>query len=37
MLNERDQIKLITDIVGKAIDTGQIKFEQQPLPQPVAP
>ena len=35
MLNERDQINLITEIVGKAIDSGQIKFEQQPIPQPV--
>ena len=34
MLNEKQQIQLITGIVSKAIDTGQIKFEQQPLPQP---
>ena len=34
-MNDSQQIKLITEIVGKAIDTGKIKFEQPPLPQPI--
>ena len=34
-MNDAQQIKLITEIVGKAIDTGKIKFEQPPLPQPI--
>ena len=35
MMNEIQQRQLITDIVGKAIDSGKIKFEQQPIPQPI--
>lgn len=31
-MNDAQQIRLITEIVGKAIDTGKIKFEQ---PQPI--
>ena len=34
-MNEIQQRLLITDIVGKAIDSGKIKFEQQPIPQPI--
>ena len=34
-MNDAQQIKLITEIVGKAIETGKIKFEQPPLPQPI--
>lgn len=32
-MNEYQQIKLITDIVGKAIENGQIKVEPTQLPQ----
>lgn len=35
MMNENQQRQLITDIVGKAIDSGKIKFEQHPIPQPI--
>ncbi len=35
MLNEAQQLRFITEIVGKAIETGKIKFEQPPLPQPI--
>lgn len=31
-MNDAQQIRLITEIVGKAIETGKIKFEQ---PQPI--
>ena len=34
MLNEKQQIQFITELVGKAIDTGKLKIEQPQL-QPV--
>ena len=35
MMKEFQQRQLITNIVGKAIESGQIKFEQPPMPQPI--
>ena len=35
MLNEKDQIKLITELVGNAINTGKIKLEPTQV-QPIA-
>ena len=35
MISHNEQRKIITDIVGKAIESGQIKFEQPQLPQPI--
>lgn len=34
-MNELQQIQLITNIVGKAIESGKIKFEQPQMPQPI--
>ena len=34
-MNEFEQRRLITQIVGRAIDTGQIKFEAPPVQQTV--
>ena len=34
-MNEIQQRQLITEIVGKAIDSGKIKFEQPQMPQPI--
>ena len=34
-MNEFQQRQLITEIVGKAIDSGKIKFEQPQIPQPI--
>lgn len=34
-MNDSQQIRLITEIVGKAIETGKIKFEQPSIPQPI--
>ena len=34
-MNEFQQKKLITEIVGKAIDSGKIKFEQPLIQQPI--
>ena len=35
MINQSEQRKIITEIVGKAIESGQIKFEQPQIPQPI--
>lgn len=35
MMNEFQQAKLISEIVGKAIESGQIKFEQPAIQQPI--
>ena len=35
MISHAEQRKIITDIVGKAIESGQIKFEQPQIPQPI--
>lgn len=35
MISHNEQRKIITDIVGKAIESGQIKFEQPQIPQPI--
>ena len=34
-MNEIQQRQLITEIVGKAIESGKIKFEQPQIPQPI--
>lgn len=35
MINQSEQRKIITEIVGKAIESGQIKFEQPQIPQAI--
>lgn len=35
MISHNEQRRIITDIVGKAIESGQIKFEQPQIPQPI--